>query len=262
MGLLLLGLVPNLASAPTASPLPTGPGVALGWDCCGPETPRKLGAAWWVDYRSANSRIAGPGQVYLVEPQIPLAALQGFAALNPGHAWILGNEPNAVSVYGDPCGSPRECKTLWGRQREAIRSGDPGAAFISAGLADGDLEYAKSLVDVGADRFDAWNLHLYARTANADWVIDRVREFRAWQVARGDPRPLIVGEVGIAPDEPDSLAAPVLNSIAQAFPILGVRAWAWFSVRSVGRWRGDLLTDNGTPTEVGRVYRGLRAGSR
>lgn len=236
--------------------LPRGAGVDLAWDCCDYSAVTALSANWFIDYRSSNERMDGPGHVFLVEHQISPGALTAYAAAHIWHSWQLGNEPNDTTGYGDLCGTPAQCGALWRAQAAGIRAGDPNATLIIAGLANADPGYAQALVDAGADIGSAWCLHYYTQRADAADVLDKVRAFQAWEQGRSDSRPVLVGETGIWA-VPESVAPPAIRALGAGLPALGVPAWAWFSARSGGRWGGDLLAPDGALTAAGRAFWGL-----
>jgi hypothetical protein len=47
---------------------------------------------------------------------------------------------------------------------------------------------------------------------------------------------------------------PYLRASVAWLGTSGVQAWAWFSVRSAGRWSGDLLDAGGGPTPFGATW--------
>jgi hypothetical protein len=208
--LVLLGLgAARVGSPPLPGvPVPAGPGVDAGWLCCRYSEIARLHPTWWVDYTGVDSPADGPGHVYMTWAGDPSTALHAWAAAHPGHAWILGNEPNVPGQ--DACGTPAQCGALWRSQMAAIRTADPRAVFRGPGLGNADLGYAQQLVEAGADGFAAWNIHFYPPANdpyNSAPLVAAVQAFQGWLASRGDRRPLILGEWGVPPGAHDAAGA-------------------------------------------------------
>lgn len=128
---------------------------------------------------------------------------RGFPRSLPIRRWQVWNEPNFV-LFWRPRPEPRAYARLLRESTGAIRSVDPGAAVIAAGVAPvrGGIDpwrFLRQMYAVpGIKRdFDAVALHPYAATPRG--VEIEVNLTRAVMAAAGDERaPLLITEMGVA----------------------------------------------------------------
>lgn len=130
---------------------------------------------------------------------------RGRPARLPIRRWQIWNEPN-FKVFWRPRPSPRDYVTLLRRSASAVRSADPKAEVVAAGLApvEGGLfpwEFLRRMYEVRGARqsFDLAALHPYAVSMGAlEYELRAVR--RVMARAGDDSKPLLVTEIGVASD--------------------------------------------------------------
>lgn len=117
--------------------------------------------------------------------------------------WQVWNEPN-FKLFWQPRPEPRRYVGLLKLTARAIRSRDPGATIVAAGVAPvrggmSPRDFLREMYSVpGASRaFDFAALHPYSFTIAQ--LRYQVEEFRAVMGAAGDgAKPLLVSEIGVA----------------------------------------------------------------
>ncbi len=159
--------------------------------------------AWQAFLKAAVARY-GPGGTYW---STEYRKKYGDAAPLPVHSWQVWNEPN-LSKYFAPGPSPTRYARLLEVSHDAIRSVDPNAQIVLAGMPGyGDVNAWKFLdglyaVDGVKDYFDAAALHPYAPDIkHLQLEIQRVRDVMA---KNGDQAtPLWITEIGWGSAPPD-----------------------------------------------------------
>jgi polysaccharide biosynthesis protein PslG len=138
----------------------------------------------------------------------------------PIRRWQIWNEPNFV-VFWHPRPSPRGYARLLGIAARAVRSKDPGARIVMAGVAPVSaglwpwdfMRKMYAVPGVGRD-FDLAAVHPYAASLEKmDYQVGRIRGVMA---RFGDAaKPLLVSELGVASDG-DMPSAFVMGRVGQA----------------------------------------------
>lgn len=146
------------------------------------------------------ARRYGPGGTFWrAHPGVPA---------RPVRAWQIWNEPNLDLYWG---GRPdvRAYARLLRSTAAAIRSVDPGAEIVTAGLPNSRLgvpldTFVRGLYDAGAgDAIDTVAVNIYAPTP--DGVLLAVRRVRQTMIAAGDPGAKVwITEFGWADEGPRS----------------------------------------------------------
>jgi hypothetical protein len=152
----------------------------------------------------------GPGGAFWTEhPELPQA---------PIRSWQIWNEPNLPQYW--PAGpDPAAYAAMLTAVAAAIRTVDPGARLVSAGLSDSELgipatEFLRAMYDASAKgAFDAVAVHPYAPASDlvAQEVADVVRELRR----AGDDARVLITELGWPTRGPGG-GALVVSERAQA----------------------------------------------
>ena len=171
-------------------------------------------------------------------------------AYRPVRAWQVWNEPSFAPYWnGRP--NAREYVSFVRQTRTAIKSSDPGAGIVLAGLPDTEyqgkrnlLPYIRSIYRVrgASELFDVVALNAYAKDARS--VVGVVRRVRGEMNRAGDRRtPIWVTETGWGSGgdgnnvltRTPSVQASLLRSVYRA--LIAVRSRyriglvAWFSLR-------------------------------
>lgn len=128
---------------------------------------------------------------------------RGRQRRQPIRRWQLWNEPN-FSVFWQPRPSPRGYAKLLHAGAAAVRSADPEAKIVAAGLAPIERqprpwEFLRRLYRIPGfeDDFDFAALHPYS--PNVEYLAYEVERTRAVMAAAGDGRkPLLITEFGVA----------------------------------------------------------------
>ncbi|MGI8507490.1 MAG: hypothetical protein ACR2MK_11950 [Solirubrobacteraceae bacterium] len=175
------------------------------------------------------------------------AAHPGLRAV-PIEMWQVWNEPNFTSYWSTQPFAASYVRLL-AASRAALRSADPGAKLVLAGLPDFSWEYLAEIYRVaGASRtFDIVAVHPY--TAQARGVIEILEKVRAVMNRFGDAgKPMLATEIswpsseGKAPPQFgfQTTEAGQAQRLAQAMPLLaryrsklGLAGFYWYT------WMGD-----------------------
>ena len=161
-------------------------------------------------YASQLVRRYGPsGHFWRSHPQLPEL---------PIRTWQIWNEPNLPQYWG---GSPNPAAyaALLKAGSQGIKSADPGAQVVTAGLNDSEQgvklnEFLDGMYAAGAlGSFDVLGLHPYAPAA--DLVIDQVSRAAQKLQAAGDDARILITELGWATGGPPNRAL-VVSEDAQA----------------------------------------------
>ncbi|MCU0521977.1 MAG: hypothetical protein MUF84_14960 [Anaerolineae bacterium] len=119
----------------------------------------------------------GPDYGYAIWPSLTDAGLGAMVAANPGHLWIVGNEPDRRGVQNDTC--PQQYAEAYHDAYYFIKSRDPSAQVAIAGLVEvtpGRLQYLDIVWDTYRRKYgetmpvDVWTFHVYilSETNNGD----------------------------------------------------------------------------------------------
>ena len=166
--------------------------------------------ASFAAYAAQLVRRYGPdGSFWRAHPELPQL---------PIRSWQIWNEPNIPFYWGgNP--NPGAYAELLKAASAAIKSADPGAQVVTAGLNDSELgiklaPFLEGMYAAGArDSFDVLALHPYAPAS--DLVIDQVSRARVPAPASRRRRPHAVTELGWATGGPAERAL-VVGEDAQA----------------------------------------------
>jgi hypothetical protein len=119
---------------------------------------------------------------------------------------------------------------------------------------------------------DGWSIHNYLldRCEDATDVQQftaRIAAFREWMTRIGvSHQPLLLTEYGVLYGsgccncpaiEPDLVAGFMRATTLWMMQSDSVQGWAWFAVRTGGRFNGDLFSDRAEPTVFGNTYKEL-----
>jgi hypothetical protein len=197
-----------------------------------PRRPGDLG-----DFAVAVARRYGPGgSFWKAHPELKP---------DPIRTWQVWNEPS-LPVYWPTGPDPKAYARLLDATAKAIRTTDPGATIVSAGIPQSRIgvpfaRYVEGMYRAGAKgAFDALAIHPYARDTAG--VIAAIVQARRIMDRHGDHSPIWVTEVGWASGGPhsDFTVGPhgqaervrsmllALNARRQA---LGVRGVVYFGLR-------------------------------
>jgi hypothetical protein len=180
----------------------------------------------------------------------------------PVRSWQVWNEPN-LPVYWPSGPDAAEYVALLRATGRGIRSVDPGAEIVTAGLPDSRLgvplrDYVAAMYAAGGTgAFDALAVNPYGLDARG--VLDTVRAVRAIASANGDNPAVWVTEVGWATGGPPSdfrvseprqaeLLEETVLALARRRDELRIRGVVYFN------WRDS------TPYAGGRDFFGLHTG--
>lgn len=227
---------------------------------------------WTADLHHHAVRTPPPAQFYLEPPTasglgmsfmpmvrvkngeivVPLTTVTRLATENPGHLWLIGNEPD---VRWQDNTAPDVYAQLYHQLYTTIKAADPTAQVAIGGISQVtplrlrylDRILAHYLATFGETMpVDVWNIHTFILREEADsWGVDippgfedvsqgvlwkvadhdnlrlvenQVRLMRQWMEKRGErQKPLIITEYGILmPAEygfpPETVAAFMVNS--------------------------------------------------
>ena len=275
--LLLLCAAPSVRVA-MPRPMPRGFGVAIGYGLGGATELDRLGSVWYVDYDYRGAVLDRHPRLFLVESRADLKPAAAVARIHPGEWWQFGNEPNDPNQDNI---SPTEYARRYREFYFLLKRADPSARIVVAGIADADWKWAEEFRSSYRAQFgryphrDGWSIHNYlldrcADATDAEKVKSRVVAFRDWMTRIGEAsQPLLLSEYGVLYGNgccecpliaPEVTVAFMQTTTRWLFQSRLTQGWAWFSVRSGGRFNGDLFTDQGQVTEYGRAYQGLFAG--
>ncbi len=153
-----------------------------------PETAREH-AIWRERVRFYAERYGPEGRFWSENPRLPY---------RPILAWEVWNEPNLPQFWDDREADPREYARLLRETRSVLRSVDPGARIVSAGLSsryDAASFLNATLAEVGACGVDAIGIHPYAPSVAR--AMGHLADARRVADARGaDGAPLWITEIG------------------------------------------------------------------
>jgi hypothetical protein len=163
----------------------------------------------------------------------PAERLAQLAALYPGRAWIVGNEPDIAS---QDWATPEQYATAYHAVYQAIKQADPSAVVVAGNISQVTpvrLRYLDAVLAAYQDRYgstmpvDVWGIHVYVLPEQAGawgaglppgaedaadqgmrWTVEQhddvallerqVRSMRTWMAANGyRHRPLWITEYGI-----------------------------------------------------------------
>jgi len=140
-----------------------------------------LGATWWYTYNSAPMAVPDTHRVELVFTGekwkgVNTDDIQARVAVNPGAAWMIGNEPNTP---GQDNAQPDQYAEQFHDVVAAIKAADPSAVIVGpnvlnwnftcnkcSGLAQGHL-WTQQFLDAyrakygGDPPIDVWGIHAY-----------------------------------------------------------------------------------------------------
>jgi hypothetical protein len=191
---------------------------------------RSVGASWAYDYR-ANATTQGDVEyiqsLYVLNPaSAPGAAT--IAQARPGSTWLLGNEPDHA---GQSAQTPAQYAAAYKAIYRAIKAADPTAKVYAGGISTVSplrLAWLDAMLAAYGEPFelDGWHIHPYILPEACGWgvglpvgipptvaqgrgceygnrhgdptaLIEQVKQFRQWSIAKGLRRPVIVSEFGI-----------------------------------------------------------------
>jgi hypothetical protein len=159
-----------------------------------PKRPAELGA-----FAAVLVRRYGPdGSFWAEHPEL---------TPDPIRAWQVWNEPSLPVYWPDGPDAKQYARLLEGTAK-AIRTADPGATIVSAGLPQSRIgvpfaRYVEGLYRAGAKgSFDVLAIHPYARDAAG--VLAAVAQARQIMDRHGDRSPIWITELGWASGGPPS----------------------------------------------------------
>jgi len=214
-----------------------------------PKRPADMG-----EFGAVLARRYGPGGSFWREhPELPRL---------PVRSWQVWNEPN-LPVYWPSGPDAAQYVALLRATGRGIRSVDPGAEIVTAGLPDSRLgvplrQYVAAIYEAGgAGAFDALAVNPYGLDATG--VLDTVRLVRRVANTNGDNPYVWVTELGWATGGPQStflvreadqarLLEQTLLALARRRDALRIRGVVYFN------WRDS------TPYAGGRDFFGLHTG--
>ena len=274
----LLALVALLASIPPwrrpgiPQPPPAGFGAAVAYGLGGVKELDALGAVWYVDYDYQGPVLGSHRRIRTVNPGSNLDDLRAVARGHPGDWWQIGNEPNdAAQDHMSPAEYARRYRQVY----YAIKSVDSTARIVPAGLADADWKWANAFRETYRSgygeypRVAGWNIHNYGletcpSALDFDLFRDRIIAFRDWLARTGDAaKPLFLTEFGVlygngccrCPEVPDEQLTEYMRATIEWMEETHlIQGWAWFALRTDGRYNGDLFDSQGTFTPAGRMF--------
>jgi len=174
-----------------------------------PESPREW-ATWRTRVRAYAERFGPGGRFWRVHPEL---------RYRPFRAWEVWNEPNLRQFWDARRPNPRAYARLLVKTRSVLRSVDPRARIVSAGLGwryAGARYLSTMLATAGGCTDDAIATHPYAPTADA--VMANLAQARAVADARGARDvPIWTTEVGWRVAAPGYASVPDADAQARAF---------------------------------------------
>ncbi len=280
--LVLLFLVFSIVSLPRqealSKPLPRGFGAAIGFGLGGANELDQLGDVWYIDYGYRGAGLGRHQRLLLVEARGDLNSAIVAAREHRGEWWQFGNEPNDPNQDNL---SPAEFARRYREFHLALARADPSARVLTGGVADADWKWMDAFRESYRAAFgnyphvDGWSIHNYMLdhcedATNVEQFKFRIIAFREWLTRIGaSEQPLLLTEYGvlsgngccncppIPPDQVISFMQATTRWLAQSRLVQG---WVWFSVRSGGRFNGDLFSDRADLTPLGKAYRELYEG--
>ena len=194
---------------------------------------------------AAAQRYGASGSFWAAHPEIPRL---------PVTWWQLWNEASS-SKFWDATPMAREYIDLLRVFREGIKTGDPGAKILLAGLFPTPIapnsipfrRYLRALYKGGAKPlFDGAALHPYSTTPEG--ALWRVRAMRRLMSRYGDRRkPIWITEVGwatggfpgpaaVSPEQQALYLEDTYRKLAAARKRLKIAGVVWFSFRDIAGW--------------------------
>lgn len=270
-------LNPLPPQGPIQPPL-RGAGVAVGYGLGGAGELDALGPVWYVDYDYDSLALGKHRRLHLVNTRDSLAPAIRTALIQRGEWWQFGNEPNDPNQDNV---APAEYAIRFHAFSTLMRQIDPGAKILPAGIADADWKWAEAFRKEYRDRYgadpvvDGWSIHNFM-LERCESALDvkgfqgRIVAFRDWMRRTGQSTPLWLTEYGVlygngccgCPAIPADRTIAYLRATTQWLidtrPVVG---WAWFAVRTGGRYNGDLFDEAARLTPAGEAYRMLVPGS-
>jgi hypothetical protein len=232
-----------------------------------------LGPVWYYQYHFLGAPLEGHLRVLLVRPSVALDRLEQTANQRSGQWWLVGNEPNDPNQDNL---SPQTYASFYHRVWSSLKSADPTAHVVPAGIANADWRWADVFRESYRAQYgrypsvDAWNIHNYILEPDADQLdLDefkrRILAFRGWMARVGEGQhPLLLTEFGVlygtetfgrAPEDPEDLKRYIGASVKWLATTDYVQAWAWFANYTEGLFNGDLYDESGQLSQYGVVYR-------
>jgi putative glycosyl hydrolase len=258
-----------------SKPFPHGFGAAIGYGLGGTEELNKLGDVWYVDYGYGGDVLGGHRRLFLVEAGINWDSAYAVALAHRGEWWQFGNEPNDPNQDNL---SPSEFAQRYHEFYLGLKKMDPRASVVVGGIADADWKWADAFRENYREAFtvyptvDGWSIHNYLldRCEDATDVpkfASRIMAFRDWMTRIGAmDLPLLLTEYGVLYGngccscpaiDPDEVVGFMRSATLWMARSNMVQGWAWFAVRSGGRFNGDLVSDRGDLSLYGSTYRDL-----
>lgn len=280
--LALLFLVFSFTSIPWQQthlkPMPRGFGAAIGYGLGGADELNALGDVWYVDYGYRGEALASHQRLLLVEASGNSNAAFNAAREHRGEWWQFGNEPNDPNQDNL---SPDEFARRYHDFYLGLERVDPSARIIVGGVADADWQWMDSFRTSYSSAFgkyphvDGWAIHNYLLdhcedATDAEQFKARISAFRDWMARIGATgQPLLLTEYGVLygsgccscpPIDPDQVVGFMRATTRWLVQSRLVQGWAWFAIRSGGRFNGDLFTDQAELSVYGRSYHDLYLG--
>jgi len=253
----------------------------------------RLGASWYLDWQ-AKPKFAEPPEhwktvrVLANRTKPSLGEIQKIAKDQPGHVWILGNEPDVI--WQDNV-TPERYAEAYHQLYDTIKGADPTALIAVGAVAQGTpirLQYLDRVLQAYQSRYgqplpaDWWTVHGYVlREQRGSWGVEippgidaeegilyeisdhgrldlfenQLRDFRSWMARNGYRGvPLALTEFGILmPGEygfPPEFVADYLRDTFRVLDTMRDPASGYPSdeYRLVQRWAWFSLEDPTFPT--------------
>jgi len=191
---------------------------------------RSVGASWTYDYRVSATTQGDVEYVQSIWRPTPGSAPASavVAQQRPGATWLVGNEPDHA---GQSALTPAEYAANYKLIYRAIKAADPTAKVYAGGISTVSplrLAWLDAMLAAYGEPFelDGWHIHPYILPEACGWgvgipvgipptvaqgrgceygsrhgdptaLIEQVKAFRQWSIAKGLKRPIIVSEFGI-----------------------------------------------------------------
>lgn len=224
---------------------------------------------WW-GYNQVTNEINDPDQ------------FAQWLAANPGHVWIIGNEPDLASQDG----LTREQYThMYRTYYEFISEHDPTARFCIGAITGGSnadrLHYTKDWYEYVLNHYknicgepmhiDIWNIHSYVGPLQIEDpnqpIHDFVEPFIEWchtvDGGRYAGTEVWITELPVG-EWMGALSEEWIIWFAERYmPRLeqtGIDRWFWFVSRDSGEWATVALVKGSTPSPLGVAYAALANG--
>ncbi len=256
-------------------PIPSGFGAAIGYNLGGVEELNQLGNVWYVDYGHRGDVLGRHRRLFLVEARSNWDSAYAIAGAHRGEWWQFGNEPNDPNQDNL---SPVEFARRYHEFYLGLERVDPSARVLVGGIADADWRWMDSFREnyrIAFRRYpyvDGWSIHNYLLdhcedATDVQQFTSRIMAFREWMTRIGASRqPLLLTEYGVLygsgccscpPIEPDQVVGFMRATTRWMLQSNSVQGWAWFAVRTGGRFNGDLFSDRAELTVYGNAYKEL-----